>query len=111
MASRRGCCAIRDSPIQAYETYLTTPSSTDRAVSAEALAQDLSAAIHAHRIAPGMKLGEDDLSDVYGVSRTIVRSALQTLAHQKLVDIKRNRGAFVASPRRAMQARCSKRGS
>jgi DNA-binding GntR family transcriptional regulator len=96
----RGGVAAR-SGIRQYRLMKPTsppPSSTDRAVSAEALAQDLSAAIHAHRIAPGMKLGEDDLSDVYGVSRTIVRSALQTLAHQKLVDIKRNRGAFVASP-------------
>ena len=67
-------------------------------MTAASLAQDLSAAIHAHRIAPGTKLREDELSDIYSVSRTIVRSALQALAHQKLVDIQRNRGASVASP-------------
>jgi DNA-binding GntR family transcriptional regulator len=73
-------------------------SPSDRVMTAASLAQDLSAAIHAHRIAPGTKLREDELSDIYSVSRTIVRSALQALAHQKLVDIQRNRGASVASP-------------
>lgn len=58
----------------------------------------LSQAIHEHRLAPGTKLGEDELSDIYGVSRTIVRAALQSLAHHQIIEIKRNRGAFVAKP-------------
>ena len=58
----------------------------------------LSRAIHEHHLAPGTKLGEDDLSEVFRVSRTVVRSALQSLAHENLVDLKRNRGAFVARP-------------
>ena len=70
----------------------------DRGAAAPDIAQDLSAAILSHRLSPGQKLGEDDLGEIYGVSRTIVRSALQALAHQKLVEIRRNRGAFVASP-------------
>jgi len=65
---------------------------------AQTIADALSQAIHEHRLAPGTKLGEDDLSDIYGVSRTIVRTALQSLAHQQIVEIKRNRGAFVAQP-------------
>lgn len=71
---------------------------SDRSATAASIAHDLSAAILSHRVSPGQKLGEDELGEVFGVSRTIVRSALQTLAHQKLVDIQRNRGAFVASP-------------
>lgn len=55
-------------------------------------------AIHEHRIAPGAKLGEDDLCEVFGVSRTVVRAALQRLSHDRLVKIERNRGAFVAQP-------------
>lgn len=55
-------------------------------------------AIHEHRIAPGAKLGEDDLGEIFGVSRTVVRTALQRLAHDRLVTIQRNRGAFVAQP-------------
>ena len=73
-------------------------SSPDRGAAATDIAQDLSAAILSHRLCPGQKLGEDDLGEIYGVSRTIVRSALQGLAHHKLVEIRRNRGAYVASP-------------
>lgn len=62
------------------------------------IAQGLSLAIHEHRIAPGTKLGEDELAEIYGVSRTVVRAALQSLSHIKLVDIRRNKGARVASP-------------
>ncbi|PTX53792.1 GntR family transcriptional regulator [Litoreibacter ponti] len=64
----------------------------------DGISQALSLAIHEHRIAPGTRLGEDELSEIYGVSRTVVRAALQTLSHIKLVDIRRNKGASVASP-------------
>jgi DNA-binding GntR family transcriptional regulator len=64
----------------------------------DSIAQALSLAIHQHKIAPGTKLGEDELSEIYGVSRTVVRASLQTLSHIKLVDIRRNKGASVASP-------------
>lgn len=67
-------------------------------VTHQVVAQELSRAIHEHRLAPGVKLGEDELAEIYNVSRTIVRTALQTLSHKKLVDIKRHRGAFVACP-------------
>jgi DNA-binding GntR family transcriptional regulator len=66
--------------------------------SSEVIAASLSRAIHEHRLAPGTKLGEDELADIYDVSRTIVRTSLQSLAHGQLVEIKRNRGAFVAQP-------------
>lgn len=66
--------------------------------SAQAVAAAIAQAIHEHRLAPGTKLGEDELSDIYGVSRTIIRAALQSLAHEQLVLIQRNRGAFVSEP-------------
>ena len=62
------------------------------------LVASLSLAIHEHRLKPGTKLGEDELSDIYSVSRTVVRSALQALSHSELVELKRNRGAFVSQP-------------
>lgn len=71
---------------------------TNVAATSEAISQALSLAIHEHRIAPGTKLGEDDLAEIYGVSRTVVRAALQRLSHIKLVEIRRNKGASVASP-------------
>ena len=55
-------------------------------------------AILTHALSPGTKLPEDELGEVYSVSRTIVRSALQSLAHDRLVTLEPNRGAFVAKP-------------
>ena len=65
---------------------------------AQQLFEKLELAIHEHRLAPGTKLGEDEIGEIYGVSRTTVRAALQALSHQRLVELKRNRGAFVAQP-------------
>ena len=72
--------------------------SRPKLITSETIAAALSLAIHEHRLAPGTKLGEDELSEIYGVSRTIVRAGLQSLSHQQIVEIKRNRGAFVAQP-------------
>lgn len=55
-------------------------------------------AILDHRLPPGVKLTEDELASIYGVGRTVVRTALQGLAHRGLVESERNRGAFVAKP-------------
>ncbi|SLN56043.1 putative HTH-type transcriptional regulator YdfH [Aquimixticola soesokkakensis] len=67
-------------------------------LTADLLFAKLELAIHEHRLAPGTKLGEDELGDIYGVSRTTVRAALQQLTHLRLVEHRRNRGAFVAQP-------------
>ncbi len=56
------------------------------------------AAILEHRLLPGTKLGEDELGEIYGASRTLVRTALLKLAHEGIVSIEKNRGAFVARP-------------
>lgn len=58
----------------------------------------LQRAILDHRLEPGRPLPEDEIGSVYGVSRTIVRSALQALAHERLVTIEANRGARIAKP-------------
>jgi DNA-binding GntR family transcriptional regulator len=55
-------------------------------------------AVVEHRLPPGAKLTEEQLAAVFGVSRTIVRSALQALAHDHIVTISRHRGAFVSAP-------------
>ena len=47
---------------------------------------------------PGTKLPEDVFCNHYGVSRTIVRVAIHRLRYDKLVDIQRHRGCFVAVP-------------
>ncbi|GAA0310215.1 GntR family transcriptional regulator [Rhodovulum strictum] len=69
-----------------------------RASRAREVADSLTRAIHEHRLGPGMKLSEDEVGEIFGVSRTIVRAALQQLAHDQLVTIEPHRGAFVAQP-------------
>ncbi len=66
--------------------------------SAESIAIKLTEAVHEHRVLPGMKLSEDEVGEIFGVGRTVVRQALRTLAHDGLVTIERNRGAFVSKP-------------
>ncbi|WP_176083664.1 GntR family transcriptional regulator [Martelella sp. HB161492] len=50
------------------------------------------------RLAPGAKLGQDDLGKIFGVSKTRIRPILYRLADQKMVTIAPMRGAFVARP-------------
>jgi DNA-binding GntR family transcriptional regulator len=59
---------------------------------------ELQKAILEHRLRPGMKLSEDEVGEIFGASRTVVRAALHALAHSGLVTIERNRGAFVSRP-------------
>lgn len=55
-------------------------------------------AIMRHRLAPGARLAEEELAQIYGVSRTVVRAALQALARDGVVVTERNKGARVARP-------------
>lgn len=50
------------------------------------------------RLAPGEKLGQDELGKVFGVSKTRIRPILHRLTEQKIVMIEPMRGAFVARP-------------
>lgn len=72
--------------------------SAPEAPSAEYIAGKLTEAVHEHRVLPGMKLSEDEVGEVFGVGRTVVRQALRSLAHEGLLTIERNRGAFVSKP-------------
>lgn len=55
-------------------------------------------AILEQRLSPGTKLSEDVLGEIFGVSRTVIRKILQRLAHEKVVNIMPNRGAYVSEP-------------
>lgn len=63
-----------------------------------AIYEGLHNAIIRHRLDPGAKLVEDEIAEVYGLSRTVVRAALQALARDGVVVIQRHRGASVARP-------------
>jgi len=64
----------------------------------ERVHKELYAAIIDHRISPGTPLQEDALAAAFGVSRTVIRKALQKLSHERLVDLIPNKGASVAKP-------------
>ncbi len=64
----------------------------------ETIYQEIYRAIVDHRLAPGTKLAEDALGEVFGVSRTRINRVLQRLAHENIVTLQRNRGASVAAP-------------
>jgi DNA-binding GntR family transcriptional regulator len=51
-----------------------------------------------HRLAPGTKLKEVQLANLFGVKRGMIRKVLTRLAHSRLVDQTPNRGATVARP-------------
>ncbi|WP_375690097.1 GntR family transcriptional regulator [Pseudooceanicola sp. LIPI14-2-Ac024] len=64
----------------------------------ELICSALRSAILERALLPGMKLPEDSLGERFGTSRTIIRQALERLAAEGLVELRRNRGAAVASP-------------
>lgn len=60
--------------------------------------QEIFEAILTFRLQPGTKLTEDDMAKIFGVGRTTIRRALVRLAHDHIVEIEPNKGAYVASP-------------
>jgi DNA-binding GntR family transcriptional regulator len=55
-------------------------------------------AILERRLAPGTRIGEEELTALFQVSRTVVRQALAQLASQGIVSVKPKRGWFVVEP-------------
>ena len=64
----------------------------------EHIVQSIMDAIADRRLPPGTKLTEERLAQIFGVSRARVRSALAALAQVGLVELRPNRGAYVARP-------------
>ncbi len=60
--------------------------------------QGIYQAMMEHRLAPGAWLREEELAQTFGVSRTVVRQALQRLAQDHLIELIHNRGARVPQP-------------
>lgn len=68
------------------------------ASSTDAIVDAITDAIVERRLMPGTKLVEQQIADVFSVSRTVVRQALNRLSRDRLVTLEPARGAFVAMP-------------
>ena len=84
--------APRSARATAAVTKAPKPGSTQRIV------DSITAAIVERRLMPGTKLSEQKIADIFKVSRTLVRQALNQLSRDRLVMLEPARGAFVATP-------------
>ena len=64
----------------------------------ERIVESITTAIVERRLMPGTKLAEQKIADIFKVSRTLVRQALNQLSRDKLVTLEPARGARVAEP-------------
>ena len=60
--------------------------------------EKITVAILEHRLHPGTKLVEERLAEIFGVSRARIREVLARLAHEQIVELIPQRGAYVAKP-------------
>lgn len=74
------------------------PSPRDGTGATQRIAESITAAIVERRLMPGTKLGEQKIADIFKVSRTLVRQALNQLSRDRLVTLEPARGAFVSMP-------------
>ena len=62
------------------------------------IAQQVVESILAQKLAPGERLGEQALADLFGVSRTLVREALMQLQARGFVEVRSRKGWYVVEP-------------
>lgn len=79
-------------------TSVVAPSEIARETVNDEIYEKIFIAILEHRLPPGTKLGEDRLASIFSVSRARVREVLARLAHEQIVELFPQRGAFVAKP-------------
>jgi DNA-binding GntR family transcriptional regulator len=81
-----------------------SPARVERENANDEIYERICLAILEHRLPPGTKLVEERLAEIFGVSRARVREVLARLAHEQIVELYPQRGAYVAKPT-AEQAR------
>ena len=67
-------------------------------ISQAEIAQRVVESILAQKLSPGERLGEQELADLFGVSRTLVREALMQLQARGFVEVRSRKGWFVVEP-------------
>jgi DNA-binding GntR family transcriptional regulator len=76
----------------------STPARLQRENAQDEIYDKITAAILEHRLHPGTKLVEERLAEIFGVSRARIREVLARLAHEQIVELFPQRGAYVAKP-------------
>ncbi len=69
-----------------------------RGVSTQQIVEKVWLSIAERRLRPGVQLKEEQMAEIFDVSRARIRQALASLKREGLVDILPNRGAFVCKP-------------
>ena len=90
--TRQGAAATRGAAAAAATSPATAADTTSR------IADSITSAIVERRLMPGTKLAEQKIADIFKVSRTLVRQALNQLSRDKLITLEPARGARVAEP-------------
>ena len=67
-------------------------------ISQTEIAQRVVESILARKLAPGERLGEQELAELFGVSRTLVREALMQLQARGFVQVRSRKGWYVMEP-------------
>lgn len=62
------------------------------------IAQRVVESILAQRLKPGERLGEQELADLFGVSRTLVRESLMQLQARGFLEVRSRKGWYVVEP-------------
>ena len=75
-----------------------TAKPTGAGTTTQRIVDSVTAAIVERRLMPGTKLAEQRLADIFQVSRTVVRQALNQLSRDRLITLEPARGAFVSTP-------------
>lgn len=76
----------------------TSQASLQRENTHDEIYERIYTAILEHRLHPGTKLVEERMAEIFGVSRARIREVLARLAHEQIVDLIPQRGAYVAKP-------------
>ena len=74
------------------------PGDVSAQTATERIAESITLAIVERRLMPGTKLAEQKIADIFKVSRTLVRQALNQLSRDRLITLEPARGAHVAEP-------------
>lgn len=88
----------REAEAPRRNTGKESPATRPVALSNAEFHRKIQQAVFEHRLLPGTQLVEERLVEISGLNRAKVRTVLARLAHEKLVTLIPNRGAFIASP-------------